>query len=136
VRRLPGRTGGRRQDPARAARVTGREIHLLAARDHLCGLVLAQLDAGEETSEITCFQPLPETLADPAGVVVTSDASTPSANTPATCPAGAQYIVIAKGNQNTAQIPSLEADPAAGPHPRHSIPVAKCRPPSPEEPVS
>jgi hypothetical protein len=50
-----------------AARATGRKIHLLAACDHLSGLVLAQLDAGEKTSEITCFQPLLETLADLAG---------------------------------------------------------------------
>ena len=50
--------------------------HVIAdpACDHLSGLILAQLDAGEETNEITCFQPLPETLADLAGVVVTSDA--------------------------------------------------------------
>ncbi|SFX71505.1 hypothetical protein SAMN02787144_1005272 [Streptomyces atratus] len=33
-----------------------------------------QLDVGEKTNEITCFQPLLETLADLAGVVVTSDA--------------------------------------------------------------
>jgi hypothetical protein len=57
-----------------AARATGRKIHLLAACDHLSGLDLAQLDVGEKTNEITCFQPLPETLADLAGVVVTSDA--------------------------------------------------------------
>ncbi|WP_351232287.1 ISAs1 family transposase [Streptomyces sp. NPDC002133] len=57
-----------------AARVTGRKIHLLATCDHLSGLALAQLDVGEKTNEITCFQPLLETLADLAGVVVTSDA--------------------------------------------------------------
>jgi hypothetical protein len=34
-----------------AARATGRKIHLLAACDHLSGLVLAQLDAGEKTSD-------------------------------------------------------------------------------------
>jgi hypothetical protein len=33
--------------PRRAARATGRKIHLLAACDHLSGLVLAQLDGGE-----------------------------------------------------------------------------------------
>ncbi len=79
MRRLPGRTdsdawtgrcaaahggrrpaggGGRRQDPARSGRATGRKIHRLAVCDHLSGLVLARLDGGEETNEITCFQPL------------------------------------------------------------------------------
>ncbi|WP_327425930.1 transposase family protein [Streptomyces sp. NBC_01236] len=52
----------------KAARAIGRKIHLLAACDHLSGLVLAQLDVGETTNEITCFQPPPETLADLAGV--------------------------------------------------------------------
>ncbi|MGW4135200.1 transposase family protein [Streptomyces mirabilis] len=56
-----------------AARATGRTIHPLAVCDHLSGLVLAPLDVGEKTNEITCFQPLLETLADLAGVVVTSD---------------------------------------------------------------
>lgn len=54
-----------------AARATGRKIHLLAACDHLSGLVLVQLDVGEKTNESTCFQPLLESLADLAGVVVT-----------------------------------------------------------------
>ncbi|MGW3683927.1 transposase family protein [Streptomyces prasinus] len=44
-----------------AARSKGRKIHLLAASDHGNGLVLAQLDVGEETNEITCFQPLLDT---------------------------------------------------------------------------
>jgi hypothetical protein len=35
-----------------AARATGRKIHLLAACDHLSGLVLAQLDVGEKTNEV------------------------------------------------------------------------------------
>jgi hypothetical protein len=39
-----------------------------------CPTLAIQLDVGEKTNEITCFQPLPETLADLAGVVVTSDA--------------------------------------------------------------
>jgi hypothetical protein len=38
-----------------AARATGRKIHLLAACDHLSGLVLAQLDVSEKINEITCF---------------------------------------------------------------------------------
>ncbi|MGW2651922.1 ISAs1 family transposase [Streptomyces sp. NPDC001393] len=57
-----------------AARAEGRKIHLLAACDHVRGLVMDQLDVGEKTNEITCFKPLLETVADLAGVVVTSDA--------------------------------------------------------------
>jgi hypothetical protein len=57
-----------------AARAKGRKIHLLAALEHTTGLVLAQLDVGEKTNEITCFQPLLDTVADLAGTVVTSDA--------------------------------------------------------------
>ncbi|MFC9640943.1 transposase family protein [Streptomyces mirabilis] len=40
-----------------AARTTGRTIHPLAVCDHLSGPVLAPLDVGEKTNEITCFQP-------------------------------------------------------------------------------
>ncbi|MDQ1042341.1 sigma-70 family RNA polymerase sigma factor [Streptomyces sp. V4I2] len=40
--------------------------HLLAALDHTSRLVLAQLDVGDKTNEITCFQPLLDTLAVPA----------------------------------------------------------------------
>ncbi|MFF4734123.1 ISAs1 family transposase [Streptomyces mirabilis] len=83
-----------------AARGTGRKIHLLAACDHLSGLVLAQLDVGEKTNEITCFQPLLETLADLAGVVVTSDAMhTQREHASHLLGRGAHYIVIVKGNQ-------------------------------------
>ncbi|MET8249187.1 transposase, partial [Streptomyces sp. NPDC005202] len=57
-----------------AGRAKGRKVHLLAACDHVSGLVLAQLDVGEKTNEITCFQPLLGTIAGLAGVVVTSDA--------------------------------------------------------------
>ncbi|MFD8376867.1 ISAs1 family transposase [Streptomyces sp. NPDC059688] len=57
-----------------AARARGRKIHLLAVLDHSTGLVLAQLDVRERTNEITCFQPLLESVADLAGTVVTSDA--------------------------------------------------------------
>ncbi|MFF4731659.1 hypothetical protein ACFY3M_41480 [Streptomyces mirabilis] len=42
--------------------------------DHTTGLVLARLDVQEKTNEISCFQPLPDTVTDLAGVVVTSDA--------------------------------------------------------------
>ncbi|MGD9486197.1 transposase family protein [Streptomyces sp. TRM70308] len=44
-----------------AARTRNRKIHLLAALEHTTGLVLAQLDVGEKTEEITCFQPLLDT---------------------------------------------------------------------------
>ncbi|MET8957296.1 ISAs1 family transposase [Streptomyces sp. NPDC004533] len=57
-----------------AARAQDRKIHLLAAVEHTGGLVLTQLDVGERTNEITCFQPLLDTIADLAAVVVTSDA--------------------------------------------------------------
>ncbi|WP_260463714.1 hypothetical protein [Streptomyces sp. TRM72054] len=40
-----------------AARADGRKIHLLAALEHTSRLVLAQLDVGDKTNEITCFQP-------------------------------------------------------------------------------
>ncbi|MDO0933775.1 ISAs1 family transposase [Streptomyces sp. DG2A-72] len=83
-----------------AARATGRKIHLLAACDHLPGPVLAQLDVGEKNNEIPCFQPLLETLADLAGVVVTSDAMhTQREHASYLLGRGAHYIVIAKGNQ-------------------------------------
>ncbi|MER5639400.1 hypothetical protein ABT095_20885 [Kitasatospora sp. NPDC002227] len=41
---------------------------------HTTGLVLAQLDVCEKTGETTCFHPLLDTIADLAGMVVTSDA--------------------------------------------------------------
>lgn len=40
-----------------AARAKGRKIHLLAVCDHTSGLVLAQMDVGEETNKITRFRP-------------------------------------------------------------------------------
>ncbi|MFJ8387790.1 hypothetical protein ACIQ9Q_25380 [Streptomyces sp. NPDC094438] len=46
-----------------AARDKGHKIHLLAALAHSTGLVLAQLDIGEKTNQITCFQPLLNTIA-------------------------------------------------------------------------
>ncbi|MGN5377009.1 ISAs1 family transposase [Streptomyces lasalocidi] len=85
----------------KAARATGRKIHLLAACDHLSGLVLAQLDVGEKTSEIICCRLLLEILADLAGVVVTSDAMlTQREHACYLLGRGAHYFVIAKGNQN------------------------------------
>ncbi|WP_338672627.1 ISAs1 family transposase [Streptomyces sp. SCSIO 30461] len=83
-----------------AAKARGRKIHLLAALDHTTGLVLAQLDVGEKTNEITCFQPLLDTLADLAGAVVTSDAMhSQREHAEYLLGRDAHYIVIAKGNQ-------------------------------------
>ncbi|MER7901163.1 ISAs1 family transposase [Streptomyces sp. NPDC096046] len=83
-----------------AARANGRKIHLLAALEHATGLVLAQMDVGEKTNEITCFQPLLDALADLAGVVVTSDAMhTQREHADYLLDRAAHYIVIGKGNQ-------------------------------------
>ncbi|WP_258311253.1 ISAs1 family transposase [Streptomyces sp. NWU49] len=83
-----------------AARAKGRKIHLLAALEHATGLVLAQLDVGERTNEITCFQPLLDSVADLAGVVVTSDAMhTQREHADYLLGRAAHYIVIVKGNQ-------------------------------------
>lgn len=83
-----------------AARATRRKIHLLAAVEHTSGLVLAQPDVGEKTNEITCFQPLLDTVADLAGIVVTSDAlHTQREQAAYLLGRQAHYIVIVKGNQ-------------------------------------
>ncbi|NEA59790.1 ISAs1 family transposase [Streptomyces sp. SID13666] len=83
-----------------AARAGGRKIHLLAALDHTTGLVLAQLDVGTTTNEITCFQPLLAADADLVGMVVTSDSMhTQREHADHLLGRGAHYIVIAKGNQ-------------------------------------
>ncbi|MGY4967491.1 ISAs1 family transposase [Streptomyces sp. 900105245] len=83
-----------------AAKANGRHIHLLAALDHATGLVLAQLDVGEKTNEITCFQPLLDTIADLAGAVVTSDTMhTQREHADYLLGRAAHYIVIVKGNQ-------------------------------------
>ena len=83
-----------------AAKAKGRRIHLLAAMEHTTGLVLAQLDVGEKTNEITCFQPLLDTVAGLAGTVVTSDAMhTQREHAGYLLGRKAHYIVIVKGNQ-------------------------------------
>ncbi|MDH6580883.1 putative transposase YbfD/YdcC [Kitasatospora sp. MAP5-34] len=83
-----------------AAKATGRKIHLLAAAEHTTGLVLAQLDVGEKTNEITCFQPLLDTVPGLAGMVVTSDAMhTQREHAEYLLDRKAHYIVIVKGNQ-------------------------------------
>ncbi|MFE9454845.1 ISAs1 family transposase [Streptomyces sp. NPDC006739] len=82
-----------------AAKAQGRRIHLLAAVEHTTGLVLAQLDVGEETGEVTRFQPLLDTV-DLAATVVTSDAlHTQREHATYLLGRGAHYIAIVKGNQ-------------------------------------
>ncbi|MER5803928.1 hypothetical protein [Streptomyces mirabilis] len=104
-RRPAARSGGRRQDPAPSSQGHGphdsstrRLRPPLRPGPGLSGLVLAPLDVGEKTNEITCFQPLLKTRADLAGVVVTSDAMhTQREHAGYLLGRGAQYIVIAKG---------------------------------------
>lgn len=83
-----------------AAKAQGRRIHLLAAVEHTTGLVLAQLDVGEKTGEVTRFQPLLDTVADLAATVITSDAlHTQREHAAYLLGRGAHYIAIVKGNQ-------------------------------------
>jgi predicted transposase YbfD/YdcC len=83
-----------------AAKANGRKIHLLAALEHTTGLVLAQLDGGEKTNEISRFQPLLDTVADLVGIVVASDAIHPQREHAGyLLDRGAHCIVIVKGNQ-------------------------------------
>ncbi|WP_345585812.1 hypothetical protein [Streptomyces prasinosporus] len=62
------------KSPRGTARAKGRRIHLLAACDHVNALVPARTDVGAKTNGITRFRPLPGTLEEPAGTVVTGDA--------------------------------------------------------------
>ncbi|MFI0226966.1 ISAs1 family transposase [Streptomyces lydicus] len=82
-----------------AAHAKGRKIHLLAACDHVNALVLAQMDVGEKTNEITRFRTPLDTLDDLAGTVVTSDAMyTRHDHAVYLLDRQAHYIVIAKRN--------------------------------------
>ncbi|MER5841631.1 ISAs1 family transposase [Streptomyces prasinus] len=83
-----------------AAEAAGRKIHLLAACEHTTGLVLARLDVGGKTNEITRFQPRLKTVADLAGTVVTSDAMhTQREHAEYLLGRGVRYIVTVKGDQ-------------------------------------
>lgn len=85
-----------------AARAHGRKIHLLAALDHADGLVRAQMDVGDKTTEITCFKPVLQGIGDLAGMVVTSDAMhTQRDHADYLLGRGAHYIAIVKANQPT-----------------------------------
>ncbi|SEC19185.1 Transposase DDE domain-containing protein [Streptomyces sp. 3213] len=93
-----------------AAKAGGRKVHLLAAMEHATGLVLAQLDVGEKTNEVTRFQPLLDAVADLAGVVVTADAlHTQREHAAYLLGRQAHYIVIVKGKTKKlrAQLKSL-----------------------------
>ncbi|MFJ9589041.1 ISAs1 family transposase [Streptomyces acidicola] len=114
-----------------AARAKGRKIHLLAACDHVNALVLARMDVGEKTNEITHFRLLLDTLEDLAGTVVTSDAMhTQHDHTVYLLDRQAHYIVIAKRNTKKLrrqlkslpwkQIPPQDRTRATG-HGRHEI---------------
>jgi predicted transposase YbfD/YdcC len=82
-----------------AARAGGRRVHLLAALEHTSGLVLAQLDVGQKTNEVTRFRPLLDTLPDLADVVITADAlHTQREHAEYLLARGAHYIVIVKDN--------------------------------------
>ncbi|MET7391217.1 hypothetical protein ACFYPT_39080 [Streptomyces sp. NPDC005529] len=104
-----------------AARAKGRRIHLQAACDHVGGLILAPMDVGEKTNEITRFRPLLDTLPDLSGTVVTSDALHTQIATPPICAGGTSTTRDREAQHEeaprTAQVPSLEADSAPGPHP-------------------
>ncbi|MER5217196.1 ISAs1 family transposase [Streptomyces sp. NPDC002838] len=94
------RARGRREKPAWRGPGQVRKIHLLAALDHAAGLVTAQLDIGEKTNEITCFQPPLETMTDLEDVVVTSDAMhTQHEHADCLLGRGTHYILVVKGNQ-------------------------------------
>ncbi|WAX78213.1 ISAs1 family transposase [Streptomyces sp. KMM 9044] len=87
------------EPPRGAARAKGREIHLLAACDHANALVLAQMDVGEKTNEITRCRPLLDSIGDLAGTVVTSDAMhTRHDHAVYLLDRQAHYIVIAERN--------------------------------------
>ncbi|GHE13994.1 ISAs1 family transposase [Streptomyces alanosinicus] len=82
-----------------AAKAGGRKIHLLVALEHTTGLVLAQLDVGDKTNEITRFRPLLEDVADLARMVVAADAlHTQREHAAYLLGRQAHYIVIVKGN--------------------------------------
>ncbi|MFF9340258.1 MULTISPECIES: hypothetical protein [unclassified Streptomyces] len=67
--------------------------------EHTTGLVLARLDAGEKADEVTRFQPLLDTAADPAATVVTSDAlPTQREHAAYLLGRGAHHIAIVEGH--------------------------------------
>ena len=91
---VPASTSG--PAPTRHDRPSPAELTQPATSQSPC----AQLDVGEKINEITCFQPLLDTVAELAGAVVTSDAMhTQREHADYLLGCGAHYIVIVKGNQ-------------------------------------
>jgi predicted transposase YbfD/YdcC len=92
---------------------TGQGVHLLAAMTHDSGIVVSQREVDGKTNEITCFQPLLDTV-DLAGVVVTADAlhTQRSHASYLVEERGADYVLIVKENQPNlfAQLDSLNWD--------------------------
>jgi predicted transposase YbfD/YdcC len=88
-------------------------VHLLSAMTHDSGIVVSQREVADKTNEITCFQPLLDTV-DLTGVVVTADAMhTQRAHASYLVEErGADYVLIVKANQPHlyAQLDSLEWD--------------------------
>jgi predicted transposase YbfD/YdcC len=88
-------------------------VHLLAAMTHDSGIVVSQREVDDKTNEITCFQPLLDTV-DLTGVVVTADAlHTQRAHASYLVEQrGADYILIVKANQPSlfAQLDALNWD--------------------------
>jgi predicted transposase YbfD/YdcC len=88
-------------------------VHLLAAMTHDSGVVVSQRKVDGKTNEITCFQPLLDTV-DLAGAVVTADAihTQRSHASYLVEERGADYVLIVKANQPNlfAQLDALNWD--------------------------
>jgi predicted transposase YbfD/YdcC len=91
---------------------TGQGVHLLAAMTHDSGTVVSQREVDAKTNEITCFQPLLDTV-NLAGAVVTADAlHTQRSHASYLVERGADYVFIVKDNQPNlfTQLDSLNWD--------------------------
>lgn len=101
-----------------ARRADGRAVHLLAAFDHLSGIVLGQSVVDGKTNEITAFAPLLDRI-DITGAIITADAlHTQHRHADYLIGRGAHYVLTVKRNQPSlhrqlaalpwAQIPTVE----------------------------
>jgi predicted transposase YbfD/YdcC len=79
----------------------GTQVHLLAAFDPACGVVLGQTQVDGKSNEITAFAPLLDRL-DLTDVLLTADAlHTQRGHADYLHDRGAHYVLIAKANQPT-----------------------------------